>query len=344
MSKIDFNALRDRAYKCACDHGFHGTELSNGHLLMLVITELSEAVEADRKGRFHYIKKFSNEKETIEKWIPVKKYEQYYEVSNLGRVRSKDMLVWNGHSYHLKKGRILKPGLGGTGYYTVSLKGRTHKVAVLVANAFLDKISDTDFVNHIDGNKTNDNINNLEFVSPSQNSRHAYISGLHSSKSYQKLTYEQKCEISFLHKLGIAYTTIYKHNTYGVTKSAIQRICNDYTKYTDSVEFELADAVIRLLDLAGLRGISLEFANGDIDDCIEDMAEACKDETFTESIYSISTLPVRYDGIFDFPTAVNDMILSIFGLAKHLDIDLLWHIEQKQKYNELRPYRHEKKY
>jgi hypothetical protein len=52
MSKIDFNALRDRAYKCACDHGFHNTELSNGHLLMLVITELSEAVEADRKGKY----------------------------------------------------------------------------------------------------------------------------------------------------------------------------------------------------------------------------------------------------------------------------------------------------
>lgn len=52
MSKIDFNALRDRSYKCACDHGFHDTDLSNGHLLMLVITELSEAVEADRKGKY----------------------------------------------------------------------------------------------------------------------------------------------------------------------------------------------------------------------------------------------------------------------------------------------------
>ena len=111
-----------------------------------------------------------------------------------------------------------------------------------------------------------------------------------------------------------------------------------------SIEEELADAVIRLLDLAGLRGINLELANGDIDDCIEDMAEACKDETFTESIYSISTLPVRYDGIFDFPTAVNDMILSIFGLAKHLDIALLWHIEQKMKYNELCEKIHRKKY
>ena len=99
-----------------------------------------------------------------------------------------------------------------------------------------------------------------------------------------------------------------------------------------------------MLDLAGLRGINLELANGDIDDCVEDMAEACKDETFTESIYSISTLPVRYDGIFDLPTAVNDMILSIFGLAKHLDIDLLWHIEQKMKYNELREKMHGKKY
>lgn len=342
MSKVNFNALRDRAYKCACDHGFHDSELSNGHLLMLVITELSEAVEADRKGRFHYIKKFSNEKETIEKWIPVKKYEQYYEVSNLGRVRSKDMLVWNGHSYHLKKGRILKPGLGGTGYYTVSLKGRTHKVAVLVANAFLDKISDTDFVNHIDGNKTNDNINNLEFVSPSQNSRHAYISGLHSSKSYQKLTYEQKCEISFLHKLGIAYTTIYKHNTYGVTKSAIQRICNDYTKYTDSVEFELSDACIRLLDLAGSLDISLE----DIYDFMKepeykDWDDALKEMSFTERMFFLTSILTEDRDIAE---VIKASIVIIFLNADLLYIDLLWHIEQKMRYNELRENKHGKKY
>lgn len=342
MSKIDFNALRDRAYKCACEHGFHNTELSNGHLLMLVITELSEAVEADRKGRFYYIKKFSNEKETIEKWIPVKKYEQYYEVSNLGRVRSKDMLVWNGHSYHLKKGRILKPGLGGTGYYTVSLKGRTHKVAVLVANAFLDKISDTDFVNHIDGNKTNDNINNLEFVSPSQNSRHAYISGLHSSKSYQKLTYEQKCEISFLHKLGIAYTTIYKHNTYGVTKSAIQRICNDYTKYTDSVEFELADAVIRLLDLAGSIDISLD----DIYDLTnepeyKDWDYVLKEMSFTERMFFLTSILTEDRDIAE---VIKASIVIIFLNADLLNIDLLWHIDNKIRYNELRENKHGKKY
>ena len=37
MSKIDFNALRDRAYKCACAHGFHNTELINEHFLFHVI-------------------------------------------------------------------------------------------------------------------------------------------------------------------------------------------------------------------------------------------------------------------------------------------------------------------
>lgn len=48
---MNLNELRDRAYQCACAHGFHNKELSDEHLLMLVITELSEAVEADRKGK-----------------------------------------------------------------------------------------------------------------------------------------------------------------------------------------------------------------------------------------------------------------------------------------------------
>ena len=48
---INLNELRDIAYQCAQDHGFHDKEYSDSHYLMLVITELSEAVEADRKGK-----------------------------------------------------------------------------------------------------------------------------------------------------------------------------------------------------------------------------------------------------------------------------------------------------
>ena len=98
-----------------------------------------------------------------------------------------------------------------------------------------------------------------------------------------------------------------------------------------SIEEELADAVIRLLELAGYRGISLELANGDIDDCVEDMAEACKDETFTESIYSISTLPVRYDGIFDF----SDIDFSRFTFSTDTDPSVLVANRQQRKFNSI---------
>ena len=58
MKDIDLNQLRDRAYKTACEHGFHDKELSNEHLFMLVITELAEAVDADRKGKIPNLKQF----------------------------------------------------------------------------------------------------------------------------------------------------------------------------------------------------------------------------------------------------------------------------------------------
>lgn len=291
-----------------------------------------EAVEADRKGRYHYTKKFDNPKIEIEEWKPITGYEEDYEVSNLGRVRSKDILVWGGKSYYQKKGKVLKPGLGGTGYYTVSLRGKTHKVACLVANAFLIKESDSDYVNHIDGDKTNDNVSNLEYVSPSSNSKHASITGLHTYKG--KLSYEQKVEIAFLHKRGLAYTTIHKNNDYGVSKSAIQRICNEYEKYTDSVEFELADAAIRLLDLAGANNLNLNRF------CLQHVVTPKK--SFTENIYAIVKDLVNYK--YSQEEQINYALHQIRRLSEILKINLLWHIEQKMYYNEGREDKHGKEY
>ena len=56
---MNLNELRDRAYKTACEHGFHDEELSNEHCLCLVISELMEAVEADRKGKQPLIEQFN---------------------------------------------------------------------------------------------------------------------------------------------------------------------------------------------------------------------------------------------------------------------------------------------
>lgn len=62
MIETDLNILRDRAYKIACDHGFHDNrELMPSHWLCLVISELMEAVEAHRKEKYANVEAFNEE-------------------------------------------------------------------------------------------------------------------------------------------------------------------------------------------------------------------------------------------------------------------------------------------
>ena len=194
---MNLNELRDKAYRNAVTHGFHDEELSNEHCLCLVISELMEAVEADRKGR-------------------------------LGK----------------------------------------------------------------------------------------------------------KCKSRF----DIDY------NRYPALVEEEKRFKSSFEKNVkDSLPDELADAAIRLLDLAGLRNISIDDFSGEM---IYEATESCNNETFTESIYAISTIPIRceyeYDSLLE--NQLNSMLLAIFGLAKHLNIDLIWHINQKMRYNELRENKHGKRY
>ena len=194
---MSLNELRNKAYRNAVTHGFHDEELSNEHCLCLVISELMEAVEADRKGR-------------------------------LGK----------------------------------------------------------------------------------------------------------KCKSRF----DIDY------NRYPALVEEEKRFKSSFEKNVkDSLPDELADAAIRLLDLAGLRNISIDDFS---DEMIYEATESCNDETFTESIYAISTIPIRceyeYDSLLE--NQLNSMLLAIFGLAKHLNIDLIWHINQKMRYNELRENKHGKRY
>lgn len=122
----------------------------------------------------------------IEEWRPVVGYEGLYEVSNLGRVKSveRDMTTQrrdkNGkvstYIYHVKE-RILKQGRRIDGYADVSLsfKGQTilHCVHRLLAEAWIPNPNNYNYVNHIDLDKTNNSLNNLEWVSCSGNMNHA---------------------------------------------------------------------------------------------------------------------------------------------------------------------------
>jgi hypothetical protein len=105
-------------------------------------------------------------------WKDIPNYENKYQVSSLGRVKS------------LKCGNLLSDRLTDRGYNTAVLylngKPKTFKVHRLVAFAFIDNKENKPFINHKDGNKLNNRIDNLEWVTHSENIRHAYSMGLNS--------------------------------------------------------------------------------------------------------------------------------------------------------------------
>lgn len=105
----------------------------------------------------------------------------------------------------------------------------------------------------------------------------------------------------------------------------------------DTVEDELADACIRLLDLAGLRSINTFFSK-------QIAAEISPQKSFTENILTItrfiSGVPVRDHE--DLLLRINHGLAMIFTLAMDLNIDINKHIQLKMEYNASRPYKHGK--
>jgi hypothetical protein len=111
-----------------------------------------------------------------EEWRPAPNYVGIYQVSNKGRVRR----VLCGKS--TRYGRIMNPMVNSNGYHRVGLTkgGKSRQVYIhdLVLGAFFGAKPDGWYANHIDGVKTNNDLENLEYVSPSDNSLHAYRMGL----------------------------------------------------------------------------------------------------------------------------------------------------------------------
>lgn len=164
-------------------------------------------------------------------WKQIQNYENIYEVSDDGQVRSVDRVVNN---YHIK-GKVLHQHDSGRGYSAVALckngKPHTTYVHTLVANAFIPKPIGNEryVVNHKDGNKHNNSVQNLEWVSYSQNNQHAYDNGLkpRGERFYNaKLTEAQVVEIR---KNGKYDTYENIGRKYGVDKGVIHSVLNNRT-------------------------------------------------------------------------------------------------------------------
>lgn len=113
-------------------------------------------------------------------WKPVKGFEGLYELSETGIVRSLQRKVQQGT--RTIKPQQLKPRINNCGYLNVRLSKEGRKVIkylhVLLAEAFIPNPDYKKEVNHKDGNKLNNDLDNLEWMTHAENVQHAYDKGL----------------------------------------------------------------------------------------------------------------------------------------------------------------------
>nr|DAZ45565.1 MAG TPA: homing endonuclease [Caudoviricetes sp.] len=119
-------------------------------------------------------------KEIDKEWKDIKNYEGVYQINNIGQVKS------------LKRNIILKPKINRQGYYEYQLykkgeKSTTISAHRLVAIHFIPNPFNLPVVNHIDGDKANNKVENLEWCTYSHNNKHAYDTGLNKTKSVIKM-------------------------------------------------------------------------------------------------------------------------------------------------------------
>lgn len=118
----------------------------------------------------------------------------------------------------------------------------------------------------------------------------------------------------------------------------------------DTVEDELADAAIRILSLSGLNSADLEeepFSEEGLEKLVKAANNGLTISDNPEKITFPEELSMVFSGIMKVlqeGASMGDVLVNIYVIAYRRGIDLKWHIEQKMKYNEERPYKHNKKY
>ncbi len=163
----------------------------------------------------------------IEEWKPINEYPTYV-VSNTGKVKN------------TTTGTILKQYINKKGYCGIGIrvngKSMYIKVHRAVAKAFISNPDNKPTVNHIDGNKSNNLVHNLEWATYSENMQHAFDNGLKrmpigEGSTSSKLNNAQREEIFKTYIRGDKnFGSVALGKKYGVAKTQITRAYNNYHK------------------------------------------------------------------------------------------------------------------
>lgn len=165
--------------------------------------------------------------EQVEIWKDIKGYEGKYQISSYGRVKTLKRR-------YVPEDKITKLGVDkNSGYqYTALSEGgsvfKTHRIHQLVGNTFLmeDYSKQGLQINHKDGNKSNNKLDNLELVTAKENLHHAFNTGLNKKYNNVILSFEKAEEIREKYaKGGVIMKTLGEE--YGVHRGTIGAIINN---------------------------------------------------------------------------------------------------------------------
>ena len=160
-----------------------------------------------------------------EKWVPIKGYETMYMVSNLGRIKSLDKIVNSKYnSKAIKKGKLMQTNSLRKGYkyielYDLETNHKKFSIHRLIAIHFIPNPNNYPMINHKDGNTLNNSIDNLEWCTASQNSKHAVDTGLMIMKK------GEECTQSILSELDVRKIYSLKYNG-GMNAKEISKLYN----------------------------------------------------------------------------------------------------------------------
>lgn len=176
--------------------------------------------------------KIGSGNEILEEWKDIKGYEKYYQISNLGNIkRFAGKCLAKNNSYRRVSERIITPFPNKTrgNYFYVNLVmygvSQQYRIHILVAKHFLSNPENKPEVNHKDDNKKNNFINNLEWVTSSENKIKAYETKIMQSgeKHYNsKLSNKDIIDIRISNESNEILA-----KKYNVTKTHIVRIINN---------------------------------------------------------------------------------------------------------------------